>query len=74
MQRGNFADKTLVFVDLDRLERIGSRRPIRVGLGPEFLAATSIALVPFEEVRRRLEMLSGVHPQEKGRNDGVYQK
>jgi hypothetical protein len=25
--------------------------PIRVGLGPEFLAATAVALVPFDEAR-----------------------
>jgi hypothetical protein len=40
--------KTMVFVDERRLDRIESRRPIRVDLGPAFLAASAIALVKFD--------------------------
>jgi hypothetical protein len=41
-------EKTLVFVDERRLSAIAARREIAVNLGPEFLAARSIALVPFD--------------------------
>jgi hypothetical protein len=40
--------KTLIFVDEKRLGQIESRRPIPVRLGPDFLFATAIALVPFD--------------------------
>lgn len=40
--------KLLLFVDARRLETVASRRPIPVDLGPEFLAARAVALVPFE--------------------------
>ena len=42
--------KTILFVDEERLSRVASRRPIAVGLGPEFLAATAVALVAFASV------------------------
>ena len=41
-------EKTMVFVDQQRLARIASRRSIPVGLGPEFLSAASVALVRFD--------------------------
>lgn len=41
-------EKSLIFVDDQRLAAISSRREIRVGLGPEFLQATAVALVAFE--------------------------
>jgi hypothetical protein len=41
-------EKTLVFVDEKRLEKIASRRQIRVGRGPDFLSNRAIALVRFE--------------------------
>ena len=44
-------EKTIVFVDERRLSGIEGRRPIPVGLGPEFLAARWIALIPFDETR-----------------------
>ena len=40
-------EKTILFVDEHRLSNIEGRRPIPVGLGPDFMAATAIALVPF---------------------------
>ena len=40
--------KTLLFVDDARLAGVVGRRAIPIGLGPEFFAASSIALVPFE--------------------------
>ncbi len=40
--------KTLLFVERDRLARVASAREIPVGLGPEFLAARSVALVRFD--------------------------
>jgi hypothetical protein len=40
--------RTLLFVDDARLARVASRRAIPVGLGPEFFAASSIALVSFD--------------------------
>lgn len=40
-------EKTILFVDPARLSRLATRRPIRVGLGPDFLAATNVALVRF---------------------------
>ena len=39
--------KIIVFVEESRLSRIG-RRPIPVGLGRDFMAASSIALVRFD--------------------------
>ena len=45
-------EKTILFVHEARLAAIEARRPIRVGLGPEFLAARAIALVPFEDTGR----------------------
>lgn len=44
-------EKSLIFVDEQRLATIASRREIRVGLGPEFLQATAVALLPFEGSR-----------------------
>lgn len=41
-------EKTIIFVDGPRLAALASRRPIPVALGPEFLAARAVALVPFE--------------------------
>lgn len=40
--------KIILFVDESRLATVTSRQPIPVGLGPDFLAATAIALVPFD--------------------------
>ena len=40
--------KTILFVDKARLRTLGTCRPIPVSLGPEFLAARTIALVPFD--------------------------
>lgn len=45
-------EKTILFVDERRLSKIETRRPIRVGLGPDLLAARAIAVVPFDEGRR----------------------
>jgi hypothetical protein len=45
-------EKTILFVDEPRLSRIATRRPIPVGLGPEFLAAHAVALVAFDEGRQ----------------------
>jgi hypothetical protein len=44
-------EKTILFVDELRLSRLETR-PIPVNLGPEFLAARSIALVPFDNPSR----------------------
>ncbi len=44
-------EKTIVFVDQARLSGIATRRRIPVGLGPVFLAASVIALVPFDEAQ-----------------------
>src|SRR5438132_13503289 len=41
-------EKTLVFVDPARLSRIDSRRRIPVRLGPDFLLAPAVALIPFD--------------------------
>jgi hypothetical protein len=46
-------EKTIVFVDTRRLDRVESRRSIRVDLGPAFLTARAIALVKFDEADRR---------------------
>jgi hypothetical protein len=43
--------KTIVFVDATRLTTIGSRRSIPVSLSCDFLAASAVALVRFDEVR-----------------------
>lgn len=45
--------KTMVFVDQRRLDRVESRRRIPVDLGPAFLAASTIALVRFDETDLR---------------------
>lgn len=45
--------KVIVFVDEHRLSKIRECRPIPVALGPEFLAATAIALVAFDDDRPR---------------------
>ena len=42
-------EKTLIFVDESRLSSIANRREIPVRLGPEFFAASSVALVPFTD-------------------------
>ncbi len=39
--------KRLVFVSEERLSRLPEARSIAVGMGPEFLEATALALVPF---------------------------
>jgi hypothetical protein len=43
--------KTILFVDGAHLGRLESRRPIPVRLGPAFLTASAVALLPFDEVR-----------------------
>jgi hypothetical protein len=43
--------KTIVFVDAVRLSALESRRAIPVSLGPEFVAATALVLLPFEDSR-----------------------
>jgi hypothetical protein len=40
--------KMLLFVDESRLSAVPGRRAIPVGLGPEFLAASAVALVAFD--------------------------
>lgn len=45
-------EKTILFVDEQRLAGLESRSPIPVGLGPSFLGAGAIALVGFDDVRR----------------------
>ena len=40
--------KSIVFVDEARLAALATRQSIRVGLGPDFLAASAVVLVPFE--------------------------
>ncbi|MGQ0734510.1 MAG: hypothetical protein ACT4QD_12750 [Acidobacteriota bacterium] len=44
-------EKVIVFVDPRRVSTIPSRRPIPIGLGPEFLTASAVALVAFEGAR-----------------------
>ncbi len=44
-------EKTILFVDESRLRTLAGRRPIPVGLGPEFLQARVIALVAFDGLR-----------------------
>jgi len=44
-------EKTILFVDESRLHTLDSRRPIPVGLDPEFLQARVIALVAFDGLR-----------------------
>jgi hypothetical protein len=46
--RGINPEKTILFVEASRLSRIESRRPVRVGLGADFLSAPFVALVPFD--------------------------
>ena len=45
-------EKVILFVDETRLSSVESRRSIPVGLGPDFLTATAIALVAYDHVRR----------------------
>ena len=45
-------EKTILFVDEQRLADLETRR-IPVGLGPEFLAARAVALIPFDASRPR---------------------
>jgi hypothetical protein len=40
--------KIILFVDERRISTVGARRQIPVNLGPDFLAASAVALVPFE--------------------------
>jgi hypothetical protein len=47
-------EKTIVFLDADRVARLDAPRPIPVSLGPEFLAARAIVLVTFDEARQVL--------------------
>jgi hypothetical protein len=42
-------EKAIFFVDAARLARVPSRRRIPVNLGPEFLGATAVVLVRFED-------------------------
>jgi hypothetical protein len=42
----------IVFVDRRRAATIDSRRPLAVGLGPDFLGARAVALVPFDGARQ----------------------
>jgi hypothetical protein len=43
--------KIILFVDEVRLSTVASSRSIPVRLGPEFLAARAVALVPFDNLR-----------------------
>lgn len=45
-------EKVIVFVDRRRVATVESRRPIPVGLGPDFLSARAVALVAFDGARR----------------------
>ncbi|HUE85938.1 MAG TPA: hypothetical protein VMO26_07645 [Vicinamibacterales bacterium] len=45
-------EKVIVFVDRKRMETIDSRRPFAVGLGPDFLSARAVSLVPFDGARQ----------------------
>jgi hypothetical protein len=45
-------EKTILFIDEGRLSRVASRRPIAVGLGPDFLQARAIALTRFDTLPR----------------------
>ena len=40
--------KIILFVDELRISNVGARRQIPVNLGPDFLAARTVALVPFD--------------------------
>ena len=42
-------EKMILFVDETRLSTLRSPRPIPVGLGPDFLAARAVALMPFDK-------------------------
>lgn len=46
-------EKTILFVDEQRLGTLETCHPIAVGLGPEFLAARAIALVRFDASRAK---------------------
>ncbi len=46
-------EKLMLFVDEPRLAKLRQRRPIPVGLGPEFFAARAIALIAFDDGERR---------------------
>jgi len=50
--QGVTPEKMILFVDEERLSHVELRRPIPVNLGADFLAATAVALVPFDSVRR----------------------
>lgn len=52
-------EKTIIFVDEPRLAALSSRRPIPVRLGPAFLAARAVALVPFDAGQRRESSAGG---------------
>jgi hypothetical protein len=45
-------EKRILFVDERRLASVESRRPIALGLGPDFLTASAVALVAFDDTRR----------------------
>jgi hypothetical protein len=47
-------EKMIFFVGEPRLAALPSRRAIPVTLGPDFLAATAVALVAFDSRRRRV--------------------
>jgi hypothetical protein len=42
-------EKAILVVDSPRVEQIAGRRPIRVGLGPDFFVANAVAPVPFAD-------------------------
>ena len=44
-------EKVIMFVDRRRVAAIESRRPIAVGLGPDFLSARAVLLVPLDDAR-----------------------
>lgn len=45
--------KTILFIDESQLSVLNAPSPIPVALGPEFLAASTLALVPFDDARIR---------------------
>jgi hypothetical protein len=51
-------EKTIIFVDSIRLSHIASRRQIAVRLGPDFLLARAIALVPFDSASASIRCLT----------------
>jgi hypothetical protein len=44
-------EKTLIFADGDRIDRLVSKNPILVRLSPDFLTSPAVALVPFDPAR-----------------------